>query len=108
VASFKIQSLKVAAVVPNGYISVYDLKHQRVGASTVGYSEMMRMPCFLMYEKSNLTINLERTPNDTFTDFELEYNYDGRDNWVNIGNNRSTGAVTYNLITAAGVKTKLH
>jgi hypothetical protein len=105
---FSNQSLEVAAVVPNGFISMHDLEHSTVGASTVGYSEMMYMPLFAMYEKTNLTINLQRTTNDTFSEFQLYYNYGGRDYWVNIENNRPTGTILYNVVTAVGVKTKVH
>jgi hypothetical protein len=105
---FNNQSLEVAAIVPNGFISIYDLGHPTVGASTVGYTEAMHMLPFIMYEKANLTINLQRTFNDAFTDFQLYYNYGGRDYWVNLDNNRPTGVITYNVVTAVGVKTKVH
>ena len=108
ISRFKDQSLTVAAVVPEGFISVVDIEHPNVGASIVGYSEFMDLPDFPMYQKTNLAINLSRTSNDAFTELGLYYNYGGRDYWANFGNSKPTGSVSFNVSTASGVQTNVY
>lgn len=105
---FSNQSLEVGSVVPKGFISLHDLEHPTVGVSIFGYSEIMSLQAFVMYQQANLSIHLEKHLADSFSEFELYYNYGGRDYWVNIDNSKPTGSVTYKVNTAAGVETNIH
>ena len=107
ISRFKDQNLIVHAIVPNGYISIHDMEHTSVGASTVGYSELLKMPRFDMYQKSNLAIQMQRTATDSFSEIHVYYNYGGRNYWVYLANNPG-GSVTYNVTTVAGLSTKVH
>ena len=108
ISRFSNQSFEVAAVVPNGFISFHDIEHPTVGASLLGYSGTFSLPRFVMYQKTNVTINLQRNSNDAFTEFQLYYNYGGRDYWLNFDNLKPSTSLKYNVSTAAGVKTYVH
>jgi hypothetical protein len=105
---FNDQALEVLATVPGDFISVYDQEHPTVGASVHGYFETIQLPRFAMYQKSNLSINLQRNLNDNFTELQVYYNYDGRDYWANFGNSKPTGSTTFNVTTATGLQTRVH
>jgi hypothetical protein len=108
---FNTQTLEIAAVVPNGFISIFDLDHTTVGASFKGFGAMdtWRLAPFIIHQKADLTINLQRNGNDNFNDIELTYNYHigSRNYWVNLGSSRPNGSMTRKVVTAAGVKTRV-
>ena len=101
---FKHELLNTIAVIPNNYVSPIGLEHSTVGISTSGiYSNNMSLITLYLLPKAHLTINLNRTMNDQFDQFYLYYDYGGRQYWP-VGGYLST-AQTYNVVTAAGVKT---
>lgn len=108
-ARFESQTLIVEAVVPGKYLSVHDMDHPAVGAAFKGFGDRStwQLQPFAMYEKADLTINLQRNANDNFSELVLSYNHGNRDYWVNLTNTRPTGNMTYQVITAASVKTKV-
>ncbi len=110
ISRFSNQTLEIAAVVPAGFISIFDMEHPTVGASIFGFgnSDSWQLQPFAMYQKTNITINLQRNSTDSFTEFILSYNYGGRNYWVNISNTTPTTSQTYQINSAVGVQTNIH
>jgi hypothetical protein len=83
------------------------MTHTGVGASISGYSETLSLQRFVMYQKTSIAIQLQRNSNDSFTEFQLYYNYGGRDYWVNLGNSTPSNSLTYTVSSAVNEQTNV-
>jgi hypothetical protein len=104
---FNTEILDVNAVIPDAYVDHQDLTHSTVGISILGIqsNHLKLLPLYLS-PKAFLTITLNRTMSDSFNEFYLFYDYGDRSYWLVSGN--LPFAQTYNVVTVAGVQTKLH
>ncbi len=108
ISKFDEHSLETFAVVPSAYISTLDLEHTTVGVSTLGIqSDKLQMIPLFLYPKAQLRIKLNRTMTDTFAQFQVFYNYGGRNYWAALTNGSISGTQTYDVFTAGHIQTRV-